>query len=112
MPPVIVVEEDGLRVWHKLDDKFETPRATVNFMVTSDAVLDSARVGVRDVLRSVHSVLRSVQSVLRLVHSVLRSVHSVLRWVCSFSRWVHSVFRSTRRAISIDGLMLWIDALD
>ncbi|GAX76258.1 hypothetical protein CEUSTIGMA_g3702.t1 [Chlamydomonas eustigma] len=42
-PPTLVLEEPGLRVWHKLDSTFKTPRTFTAFRLSSPAWLKDAR---------------------------------------------------------------------
>ena len=41
--PEILIDEPGLRLWHKLDAKFLTPRANVFCAITTTSAYDSAR---------------------------------------------------------------------
>lgn len=40
-PPVMVCNEPGLRLWHKLDRQFETPKAAAYFCISSAAMYES-----------------------------------------------------------------------
>ena len=42
-PPDLLCNVPGLRVWHKLDRHFETPKAAAYFLLTSAAMYDSPR---------------------------------------------------------------------
>eukprot|EP00850_Spirogloea_muscicola_P012506 SM000081S22640 [mRNA] locus=s81:244115:252096:- [translate_table: standard] len=45
-PPVVILEDGGCRLWHKLDRVFRTPRANVFFAITSPAADTSASTAV------------------------------------------------------------------
>eukprot|EP00850_Spirogloea_muscicola_P015894 SM000125S26099 [mRNA] locus=s125:384142:392192:+ [translate_table: standard] len=45
-PPVVILEDGGCRLWHKLDRVFRTPRANVFFAITSPAADTSASAAV------------------------------------------------------------------
>lgn len=40
-PPKMICDEPGLRLWHKLDRQFQTPKAAAYFCLTSAAMYDS-----------------------------------------------------------------------
>ena len=40
-PPEMICDEPGLRLWHKLDRQFQTPKAAAYFCLTSAAMYDS-----------------------------------------------------------------------
>ena len=42
-PPELLCNDAGLRVWHKLDDHFETPKAAAYFCLTSAAMYESPK---------------------------------------------------------------------
>ncbi len=42
-PPQVVCDVPGLRLWHKMDAEFRTPRANAYFLLTSPTAYDSPR---------------------------------------------------------------------
>ena len=42
-PPQLVCDVPGLRLWHKMDAEFRTPRANAYFLLTSPTTYDSPR---------------------------------------------------------------------
>ena len=49
--PEILIDEQGLRLWHKLDSKFLTPRANVFCAITTTSAYDSPRSAVLSSVR-------------------------------------------------------------
>jgi nardilysin len=81
--PEILIDQQGLRLWHKLDSKFLTPRANVFCAITTTSAYDSPRSAVLSSVRFPDMVScewwRVLQSTQRRSHGCVAAHHAHLR---------------------------------